>query len=462
LREELGDPAALGRALATASLQQWTDLQVAAASASADRAVRLLEPAGDSAALASALYYYGVLLINIDREAEGRDRVEAAMAMGERVGSPAWRASGLVYRGRARMQCGDDGGRDDLLAGIAHARAGGDHETVMIGYMNLVGVLWRRGRYAELERHLADGDVYGRERDFPTHDRARDAYRYRLLALRGDWDAAERGLRELVDDPEGVGVVTRHALPGLARLAVRRGRPDAEHLVAAARENGDRADSLQAVVPAVVADMEHAWLTDRAEPARTAGRALLQRTARPGREREHAEVSRWLHRLGDVVEPVPDGPEEFAAGLRGDWRAAAAAWERVGDPYERALELAGSGEREPMLEALRVFDELGAEPVTRRLRRQLRASGSGSVPRGPQSTTRSNPAGLTARQLEILGLLAEGRTNAEIAARLVVSVRTVDHHVSAVLQKLGLAGRREAARAAAALLDDAGCSRPTN
>ena len=84
------------------------------------------------------------------------------------------------------------------------------------------------------------------------------------------------------------------------------------------------------------------------------------------------------------------------------------------------------------------------------------------MPRGPQSATRSNPAGLTARQVEILGLLAEGRTNAEIAERLVVSVRTVDHHVSAVLQKLGLTGRREAARAAAALWDDPDGGRPTN
>jgi DNA-binding CsgD family transcriptional regulator len=208
-------------------------------------------------------------------------------------------------------------------------------------------------------------------------------------------------------------------------------------------------------------EVKHAWLTeradtdrddtDRAEPARSAGRALLERPARPGREREHAEVCRWLRRLGDRVEPVPDGPEEFTAGLRGDWRAAAAAWERVGDPYERALELAGSGEREPMLEALQVFDGLGAEPMARRLRRRLRASGSGSVPRGPLSATRSNPAGLTARQVEILGLLADGRTNAEIAERLVVSVRTVDHHVSAVLQKLGITSRREVAECAARL-----------
>ena len=81
------------------------------------------------------------------------------------------------------------------------------------------------------------------------------------------------------------------------------------------------------------------------------------------------------------------------------------------------------------------------------MRRRLRAMGA-RVPRGPQTATRANPARLTERQLAVLGLVSEGMTNAEIADRLVVSVRTVDHHVAAVLGKLGVRSRREAAAAA--------------
>ena len=73
------------------------------------------------------------------------------------------------------------------------------------------------------------------------------------------------------------------------------------------------------------------------------------------------------------------------------------------------------------------------------------------VPPGPREATRANPAGLTARQLEVLALLAEGLTNAEIAERLVVSPRTAEHHVAAVLTKLGATTRRDAARRAAEL-----------
>ena len=96
--------------------------------------------------------------------------------------------------------------------------------------------------------------------------------------------------------------------------------------------------------------------------------------------------------------------------------------------------------------ALRELEDLGAAAAARQVRRQLRALGITRVPRRSHATTRANPAGLTERQLDVLDLLAAGLTNAEIAERLVVSVRTVDSHVAAVRNKLGVRTRREAAR----------------
>jgi DNA-binding NarL/FixJ family response regulator len=98
---------------------------------------------------------------------------------------------------------------------------------------------------------------------------------------------------------------------------------------------------------------------------------------------------------------------------------------------------------------LGIAEGLGAGALSARLRERLRQLGITRVPRGPLAETRANPAGLTARQLEVLALLAEGLTNAEIAARLVVSIRTVDHHVAAVLARLGVDSRRAAGRRAA-------------
>lgn len=95
-----------------------------------------------------------------------------------------------------------------------------------------------------------------------------------------------------------------------------------------------------------------------------------------------------------------------------------------------------------------ILDGLGAAPLARHVRAQLRDRGVRSIPRGPSETTRRNPHGLTDRQVDVLRLLAQGLTNTEIADRLVVSVRTVDSHVAAVLAKLGVASRQDAVRSA--------------
>jgi DNA-binding NarL/FixJ family response regulator len=102
--------------------------------------------------------------------------------------------------------------------------------------------------------------------------------------------------------------------------------------------------------------------------------------------------------------------------------------------------------KESLLTAVRLADDLGAVPLAARVRRPLRAQGMKGVPRGRQPATRANPAGLTTRQLDVLELVREGLTDAEIAQRLVLSVRTVNHHVAAVLIKLGVDNRRDAAR----------------
>ena len=132
-----------------------------------------------------------------------------------------------------------------------------------------------------------------------------------------------------------------------------------------------------------------------------------------------------------------------ALQMRGEWRAAAEAWERIGCPYERGEALA-DGEVPAMEDALRLFLELGATPAADRVRRDLRRLGVMRVRRGPRSTTRAHPAGLTRRESEILTLLAQNLSNPAIGGLLFVSPKTVEHHVSAILGKLEVATRDEA------------------
>lgn len=120
------------------------------------------------------------------------------------------------------------------------------------------------------------------------------------------------------------------------------------------------------------------------------------------------------------------------------------------------MALADAPDEDALREALGIVIGLEAQPAARVIRQRLRAVGARSIPAGPHAATRERPFGLTRREYEVLGLICAEHTNAEIAARLFISAKTVDHHVSAVLAKLGVPTRAAARRAARLRLAGAG------
>ncbi len=158
------------------------------------------------------------------------------------------------------------------------------------------------------------------------------------------------------------------------------------------------------------------------------------------------ELAYWRRRAGLPDELRPElVAEPYRLSIAGDWASATRLWREIGCPYEAALTLADADDDEAVRQALDELQALGARPAAAIVARQLRHRGARGVPRGPRANTRKNPAGLTARELEVLALLAEGLRNAQIATRLVVSEKTVGHHVSAILRKLDAGTRGEAA-----------------
>ncbi len=353
------------------------------------------------------------------------------------------------YASLARPDLDDDARIAMLWGSLRTALEHGFHEVAARGYTNLGELCFRLHRLDELERCVADGLAFTRERGFTSHAHNLAVHGALLALRRGEWTDAETTLRSSAAEAESG---MPNAAGPYARLLARRSlvtdpATDAptEALLEEAWEMALRRRTVTELALAGAALAEWAWLVGRVDRVEAVVCAWRPHATRPTAGPAWAEVLRYARRAGVAITDVPDDAGPWAAGLRGDWRVAADIWARLGEPYERALELAASGEVGPTVEALHTLEDLGATAAARHLRHRLRTLGVPRVPRRRAASTRANPAGLTDRQLDVHALLAEGLTNAEIAERLVLSVRTVDSHVAAILDKLGVRTRREAA-----------------
>ena len=210
-----------------------------------------------------------------------------------------------------------------------------------------------------------------------------------------------------------------------------------------ARELAMQTRELQRVVPVASARVESAWLKGDLEQVMNEARFVLEMAKGHDDPWLQGEFASWIWRAGGAIEVSEKIAAPYALQMSGNWRAAAEAWKQLGCPYEEATALA-DGNETAQRAALATFERLGAVPAAERLRHALRSTGVHGIPRGPRPSTKQNPAGLTTRQMEVLALMAQGLGNAQIAERLFTSTRTIDHHVSTILEKLDARTRAEA------------------
>ncbi|MER7273030.1 LuxR C-terminal-related transcriptional regulator [Dactylosporangium sp. NPDC000244] len=413
--------------------------------ADAEAAIAVLEPLGPSGELALAYGHLAKHHMLADRYAEATELAGRAQAIAAPLGRFDLVSDTLNTESVARLMLGEEWiplMRRALDVAIEH----GHDEKAGRAYTNLYGLLCRARRYAEAEPVYHEAIAYCDEHDVDTYGTCLRGERASALARTGHWDEAMALCRQVLTRVEEASPINRiYPLYVHATIRARRDEDGVWAALDEAAESADGAGEPQWIIKARLGRAEARWLAGKHSDARTEAELADDVCARADGWLR-GWVATWLRRTGSDRPARGELAEPFALEWAGDHAGAAAAWDALGCPYDAALARLGAGDEPGVRRALAAFDDLGATAAARVARQRLRDLGARSIPAGPRTATRAHPHGLTRREQQVLDLVAEGLTNAEIAARLVLSVKTVDHHVSAVLAKLGVATRAEAAR----------------
>ncbi|MEV6301633.1 AAA family ATPase [Actinoplanes sp. NPDC051861] len=432
LRRGLPDRVALGLALRRLSRVHWYGADRPAAELAANEAVEILETAGDDTALAFGLSNQSQLHALGGQSAAAAEVGERAITLARATGSVGVLSHALNNVGYAYSDLGDPRGPLLMEESLAVALAAREDDHACRAYTNWAWHLLYDLRLVEAAALLDAGMAFAERTEVLGFLRYLHITRSMVCLRLGEWDEAERHARW----EEGAPAMMRTpALVVRGLVRVRRGQAGGEEFLEEAWTVALGIGEAQRIGPAGAALAELAWLRGDVAAADRLTPVFRTMLAREG-ERRLPDFGYWLHRLGAPV-PLFHPYAQSTPALVQTFASA-------GCHYDRAVVLSSTDDPEDLLAAVAIFDDLDAEPLARRARSRLRDLGVSRIPRGPQPATRSNPAGLTGRQTEVLRLLADGLSNPEIAARLVLSVRTVDAHVAAILAKLTAASRRDA------------------
>jgi DNA-binding CsgD family transcriptional regulator len=440
LWREVGDPAGLSAAHAACAVYEYYNARRRQAEDHVERAASLVceEPGveyGDARATRGYLAYH-----RSDYGLAEQCRADAAQ-IAERVGNEPLGLRSLLIGAVTALATGERDARTHCVSVIETARAAGLDELASTGYSNLAYLDVEHRRLAAAERVLEGSLTFAEERDIPICHHWQTGVRSRLRFLEGRWEAS---LEDAADALDRAGMPLANVWPHVvsATIAMRRGEDGVTHLEAA-WELAERLDEPLRRLPVLSALAERMWLTGTPDERVT--------TIAP-RELEHAvqssatlwaagDLAVWLRRLGLPV--VAGGvAEPHQLSLEGRHEEAASWWGHAGAVFEEAMASVETANLNRRLSGIDRLDLHGATATADRVRRTMRSEGVVNVPLRRRASTRANPAGLTNRQLDVARLVARGLTNAEIAHRLFISPKTTDHHVSAVLMKLGMPNRR--------------------
>jgi DNA-binding CsgD family transcriptional regulator/tetratricopeptide (TPR) repeat protein len=451
LRRELGDDLSAGEDLRRLCTTLWRLCHGEESGQAAGEAVRVLQALPPGRELAWAYANLSTSCMLAGRSDEAVAVGEKARVLGEELHQADVVSHTLTAIGSALLRGGGRDGRGLIERALRIALDADLHEEAGFAYSALHEGATCMHRFDDEQRYFAEGMAYCEDRELGVFSTCLTGWRAYTLMLLGQWDKAADICTQMLARRRISPVNRLNPLRVLGTISGRRGEPGAWQLLDEALALAEGVADPAWIVPVREARAELRWLENDRDLALEEVRSAYGRATGHVDRWTLATLAIWLPRLGAPLDPPFSLPTPFAAEIAGDWQGAALAWVRLGRPYEAALAQYGTAREAGLREALTIFTELGASVAARLTRHKMRTLGIRSIPVGPRTATRAHPLGLTRREREVLGLICAGHTNAQIAAKLFISAKTVDHHVSAVLAKLDAPTREVAASHAARL-----------
>jgi DNA-binding CsgD family transcriptional regulator len=442
VRRTLADRGSVGENLRWISRMSWWNGQGAQARAAAAEAVTELEAGGPSRELAMAYSNRSQLHMLAHEVPEAVEWGGRARELADRVGDLETSVHAAINIATARFQS-DDRAAEALRECHAAADRAGHHEQAARALLCVIASYAQSGQTTAAAAEMDAALTYAAGLDL-------DGYAQHMLGVRAgirleqcDWDGALADVDAALNRSSRNGIAVVDALVAKGRIQAARGDRAALYTLDLAAANAYGTEELLRIGPLAAARAEYFLLAGAPDRAADEAARGLRLARAKGHQWLAGELAYRLWQATGTAEHLTEWPEPYRLEAEGDWRGAASAWAVRGREYARLVALA-HGDAAPVAAAIKGLGELGAAGTQRLLRADLRRRGVTNVPRGPRRTTVANAAGLTERQLEILALLGDGLSNPDIAVRLTLSRRTVEHHISAILGKLNVATRAQA------------------
>jgi len=370
----------------------------------------------------------GTLAIEIAKEIDDAEVVCYAL---NNIGFAKWKAEPLKKEGIELLL----DSLDIALKNSFHEHAARAYTILIIGYL-------RFKEYDLATQFLHDGLRYSEERDLDSWTKFLLSVKCGLMLETGNWNEAGSISQKLLCREE-TAVIRIGAMTTAAIIKMRRSEAGTLDMMQQIKSIVFETKEHHRIVPAMIICLEYEWLTGNQIISEKELEATLILVRNVKNRILNSEFAYWLCKVRTQIAPIEDLYEPYQFLKEGKITEAAAFWEKIGCPFEKALALSEGNETNKK-NALSIFQQLGAVAVYEKLKNEMWAAGIRKIPRGVRESTRTNPAQLTNRELDVLQLLQKAAQNKEIAGKLFISSKTVDHHISSILFKLDVSSRSKA------------------